>query len=364
MEYIWNGELMIIWTVLGLIIILNTLLQVYTNKKLFLTISIFSLLFFSSFRYNTGIDYDSYVILYENILNNYRVEQVEISWKLLNKFSFYLFNNFQGIFIISSLIMFFLLHEVIKKEKYSFLIILLFFFGNYYWDSISYIRQYITVFLFLYSIRYIEERKFLKFLLINLVGFLFHKSAIVCIPFYFISKVRISKIKLILLVPIAFFLRDLISFVVNSSFYFKIYSDYFIGWDLEKGKGIGFLLRIILLLLIIILSEDLFRVKKNILKINHYIIGSILFITFYYSGPLRRISYFFLIQEIFIYSEVLRLKVGQSLIKAIIKYAYLCLYIFFVLLVFTQNIYLPSRNKQERSDINTYFELNFFNKER
>lgn len=45
--------------------------------------------------------------------------------------------------------------------------------------------------LFMYSIRYIEERKLKMFLLLNLIGLSFHVSVLLYIPLYFLYGVRI-----------------------------------------------------------------------------------------------------------------------------------------------------------------------------
>lgn len=57
---------------------------------------------------------------------------------------------------------------------------------------IDFVRSAVSAALFMYSIRYIEERKLKQFLLLNLVGLTFHVSALLYIPVYFLYGARIS----------------------------------------------------------------------------------------------------------------------------------------------------------------------------
>lgn len=56
---------------------------------------------------------------------------------------------------------------------------------------IDFIRSSISMALFMYSIRYIEERKPKQFLTFNLIGLTFHISALLYIPIYILYKTRI-----------------------------------------------------------------------------------------------------------------------------------------------------------------------------
>ncbi len=51
--------------------------------------------------------------------------------------------------------------------------------------EVNLLRNIKSVLLFLISLRYIENRKFFKFLILNLLGVLFHWSAIIYLPFIF-----------------------------------------------------------------------------------------------------------------------------------------------------------------------------------
>ena len=59
--------------------------------------------------------------------------------------------------------------------------------------NINLLRNSISILLFINSIRFIEEKKFLPYLLICLLGFTFHTSALAYIPLYFILNRNINK---------------------------------------------------------------------------------------------------------------------------------------------------------------------------
>ena len=60
--------------------------------------------------------------------------------------------------------------------------------------------------LFLLSVKYIEQKKFLKYLLLNLCGAMFHLTSLLYIPFYFIAKRYLSRRVFIILFSIGVFI--------------------------------------------------------------------------------------------------------------------------------------------------------------
>lgn len=64
----------------------------------------------------------------------------------------------------------------------------------------SAIRQSIAICFFIFSIQYLIERSFLKFLLIILLASLFHRSALVLIPLYFIATPKIWSRQILFLI--------------------------------------------------------------------------------------------------------------------------------------------------------------------
>jgi hypothetical protein len=106
-----------------------------------------------------------------------------------------LFDNFYVFQYISFLIDFILLLNIIKyfDIKHSSFVCIIFFIFSGVLFEFNLLRNTKAVFLFIYSIRYIEKRQFFKYAIINFIGFSFHASAIIYFPLYFFIHKQIGK---------------------------------------------------------------------------------------------------------------------------------------------------------------------------
>lgn len=73
-----------------------------------------------------------------------------------------------------------------------------------FYFSFTYLRQMFAAAIIGLSIRYIIERKFLKYCAIILAAFSFHNSAIIFFPMYFIANRKYSKAHILLLMSVCF----------------------------------------------------------------------------------------------------------------------------------------------------------------
>ena len=103
--------------------------------------------------------------------------------------SFYFFQ------FINTLIDFCLLTVFFKKylnnRFYWGFLCFFIFYGNLF--EINLMRNIKALLLFLFSIKYIERKRFVKFLLLNICGALFHSSSFLLIPLYFILDKKINR---------------------------------------------------------------------------------------------------------------------------------------------------------------------------
>ena len=73
-----------------------------------------------------------------------------------------------------------------------------------FYFSFTYLRQMFAAAIIGLSIKYIIERKFLKYCAIIIAAFLFHNSAIIFFPMYFIADRKYSKARILLLMSACF----------------------------------------------------------------------------------------------------------------------------------------------------------------
>ena len=201
------------------------------SKKLgcFLMLMAFFVLFIvSGFRYGVGQDFfDTYVDTFEKIRYGIDV-RIDYGFYLLSKFILLLKGSSQWLFIITSLIInAFVCKTIYDQSKNKFLSLFIYICGTFFFFSLNGIRQAITISLFYYSLKYIKEKSFAKYMLLNVLGLLFHQSAFIFIPLYFILGRRFSlKFKILLLLVVLLFntmlSTHIMSLLENTKYYIYI----------------------------------------------------------------------------------------------------------------------------------------------
>lgn len=166
---------------------------------IFLSSSAVILTFVSSIRYGIGADYFSYRKIYEQMsqVNIYQLlvsSPVEPLYSLLQKIVFLLGGNYILFLTVISLF----IHAVImwfiyRFSKLPWLSVYLYISLQFFAHSMNLLRQSISVCFFMLAYPHLKNRKFLPYCTLLLIGSLFHKSALLMIPFYFILSIRDSK---------------------------------------------------------------------------------------------------------------------------------------------------------------------------
>lgn len=154
--------------------------------EIILSLLIFALV--AGMRYNTGVDHPGYLksYIYLQETGEFRTEH-EIGFNYLSK----LFANAGIHFIIFfgflAFLQIFFIYYALKDRKfllpYVALNIML---GSYFLDWMNGIRQCIVICAFVFLIKYIVERNFVKYAIAILILSTIHKSAYILIPFYFL----------------------------------------------------------------------------------------------------------------------------------------------------------------------------------
>jgi hypothetical protein len=165
---------------------------------------IFSLLIFaiiSGVRWQVGVDHLSYLEHYWEIGDNARLSYENFRGRGIEPGYFYLTKvfadfdiHFTFYFAFLAFIQLFFIYYAVKKERYLLPFIgLVIIFGGHYLILMNGIRQMLVACMFVYSIQFIRDRKFLAYLITLLIASLFHKSAILLIIFYFIPQIDYFK---------------------------------------------------------------------------------------------------------------------------------------------------------------------------
>jgi hypothetical protein len=129
-------------------------------------------------------------------------------------------NNYLFFQFINSVLNIVLLDIVIRRysKKYYVLAFLFFFVFGGIFLGFNLIRNYLSIMLFIVSLKYIESRNFIKYLLLNFLGFTIHFSSLLFIPFYFLLKTDIKKIWFWM-----FFILGVILFIAKVEYLNKVF---------------------------------------------------------------------------------------------------------------------------------------------
>lgn len=178
------------------------------NMQFMFGLSLIVLCGFYGIRYDFGNDYWSYYDLYLESAYGVDAGVVEPGWGLIN----YLCQpiGFFGMIFILTVFEYYSVFKHIRLyvgKEYWWLAVFIFCFTfNFLLLGCSMMRQFLSMVILLYSIKYISERRIIPFLIIVGIAMSIHKTAIIFVPIYLLSlwKPNISKKRWILSSVIGF----------------------------------------------------------------------------------------------------------------------------------------------------------------
>jgi hypothetical protein len=219
------------------------------------------------------------------------------------------------------------LKKYLPLNYYAFGFILYFVFGGFYLET-DLLRNSRSFFIFLFTIKYIEERKILRYYFFNSIGILFHLSSIIYLFVYKILNMNIKRIVFIFIFIIGNILFvfniqyvkpliELASSIIGGKMAYLV-NVYLIDDAKSYGLSIGFIERNIVALLVIFYFNEIKNYNKTYnIFINSYFIYFILF--FFFSevsvlstrfGLLFYYSYWILLPIIF---DIMKSKISKSI---------------------------------------------------
>lgn len=240
---------MLIYIITALLLVLLAVLsdiKYFRNKKIFQFIFLIcgctQLFYVSAFRLNTGKDYPPYARTFIRIIGksitDISKERMEKGYLMINRYIQIFTNNFQALFIVTSVIMIALIGIILYKHcKNPSLGLLAFYLLGFYFNSMNFIRNMLAACIILFAYKYIRDKKFIQFTVIVLLASTFHLSALLVLPFYFILNIKFNYITFILFSvaggAIFWFSNDIMSFFTK-----YVYTSYSPETSLQMFGGI------------------------------------------------------------------------------------------------------------------------------
>ena len=172
------------------------------NTVVFLILSSLAMIVVAYLRADTvGIDYNMYEQYFYQVhdggwsflissANGYRIEP---AFSLLNYFVS-LFTRDVHIYMLVVAVLVVTLTAVLlyRVSPVPWIGMFVFVSFGFYGNSLSFIRQCVAIAIYLYSIQYIKQKKFIPYLLVILLASTFHKSMLIMIPVYFIARIPVD----------------------------------------------------------------------------------------------------------------------------------------------------------------------------
>lgn len=279
-----------------------------TNNTLYCSIIFIWLLFISTFRGPFTADYGNYLYIY----NKYKVLNIieilkqnnmdlEYGYLILNRVAMLIYDNYITLlFIISFIILTCYFRQYRKYSNYVWLSILLLLCIGSYYTSFNTLRQFLAACITFFAGEYIYKKKFFKYLILVIIAFLIHKTAIIMVPFYFILQINWNKRKSIffgiIVISIVIFSYIFANDIVNLLRTY-VYSDYSSNdSDITLGLNIINFIRPLLIVLFCLIYKK--HINMNIIEQRVWFNATLFFLVgSFFSMQISlaiRFTYFFL----------------------------------------------------------------------
>ena len=313
--------------------------------KIFYILSLLVLLVLIGLRNITvGVDTKGYVDVFyrvvEGITTSADMNWLSIGYMLILKLIGVFTNNYVILnCVIGLLSLTFLYKSIWNNSKKPTLSLFLFICMTLYYQMFNQSRQLLAVCIVLYSFKYIKERNFKMYLIYTLLATSIHESAIIMLPFYFITDYKISKKNIsfyIIMTLIAYFGFGYLEKIILSTMYGKIYygTDYFVT---SNTSIINLVFRFCLMIFILIYSKKSIENDAS----NKYLINFSIFCTLlqvltlrlYMLGRLA--TYFYAFYILSIPNTIASM--GKGKINSLVKYGVIVIFILYHFVYFKFN---------------------------
>jgi transmembrane protein EpsG len=201
-------------------------------SPIFLGLSFLTLFLLSGFRVDVGIDYAPYTKWFDDIQSS-DFSYFEPGFRFMIDAIQWFTTDAQWLFIVSSFITLGFIFLAIKKYSVNpAMSVFLFCTMGFLSHSFNLTRQFIAVAITLYALNFILKRKLFKYLLVIGAAALFHKTALLMIPLYFIIKTKLTPaqylITTIAVAAVSLMGSIIVGFLVTH-FYPQYYDKAFVG---------------------------------------------------------------------------------------------------------------------------------------
>lgn len=271
------------------------------NNKLFLLIILYAtILSFLAFRYYVGWDYYAYdrAILGDSYYAVVKKQEflsyalVGLSQRTGSSFLFFLVNALVSISFV------FLTVKDNSQNLWASLIIFVCF-PLFYLNSFSVVRFFTALSISFFAFTFIKKKKILPYFLFVILASGFHLTALICLPFYFFSKIK-TKTYVYLIIAVVLIIFKYLFFQLIDA-YFPQYISYLSETESQEGTKAIFFFVVLLVVFFVLIHYRKDFYQENYRAFNLFYFGVLLYIMFLRQGTLgHRLSLFGTIYSVFL----------------------------------------------------------------
>jgi transmembrane protein EpsG len=265
-------------------------------------------------RYNVGADWHGYYSYYRSFqfggTLEYKYQRLEIGYYLINRIGSLINLSYQLLFLLIAMSSWIFVFKAFPKKIIPLFIFYLFCDEYFFW-SMNGVRQFFAITIFLFALKYVIKRDFIKYVFLLLIASLIHNSVLLFIILYFIPFQKLYNQKVwYFIIIISFFVSQSGLFLQLISSYlpllldnFSVFSKYshFINtdkfaFDKTYSIGLGFYVRNAVSLIILYFSRNIInRVPESRLYFILFFIGVVVSNIFLTIIVIERLNMYFLI---------------------------------------------------------------------
>jgi hypothetical protein len=306
----------------------------FSSNKVVKLLPFIFIALFSGFRYEVGVDYSSYVRIFNLIVQGFDL-YTEVGYEFLVNFVDYFNGTQQLVFLVLAIVTnVFIGIYIIHFSKFYFLSSVMYFcFPPFFLSTFNQIRQYFAISLFAISLIYLKDKKLINYSFIIILAALFHKSILVLFPLYFFINRKYSY-KNYLLLSIGFvFSMSILEKIIKMTPY-AIYLNF-----ADKKTSITIYIFLIISLIIILFKDKIEnKFKDSFIFINLSFISFLLILVTLITKDIPNMV-FLRFNNYFLISYLVLIGFFYKLLKT--KYqkkVYFLIVIFILILYFINNI--------------------------
>jgi transmembrane protein EpsG len=299
-------------------------------------------------RYETGVDWLGYTEFFNRIDNIIKLfaesfisiknSEFEIGFTLLSSTLKLFTDNVQVLFLLIAFVTNVMLFSSLKKySSHIFVSLMIYYSTLYFITDMDVIRQCIAINIFFYSLKYIVDHNILKYFIAIFIASLFHRTALILLPMYFILNKQFKISTLLILVGIAYLIfifkipwlrvtvGYLLDFITSGGFSRKLSS--YLN-NSSRTFGIGFIANLFVFVFSLYKRKQLKIFPLFNLLLNMYVFNLLVYYSTWELTILSsRFRFYFLIGNVVLLTYFLDLY--KQKIKKHIVFAFITFYCLF-----------------------------------